>query len=50
MLEIYGRRQNLWWCGKGDGVYGAGVMVKGELFENVVEVSDVVVVGVTAGA
>ena len=38
MLEMNGRRCRLWWCGKGDGVGGVGVIVMEELFEKVVEV------------
>ena len=33
-----GRRYNLLWSGRGDGVGGVGAMVKEELFEKVVEV------------
>ena len=38
MLGIKGRRYELWWSGKGDGVCGVGVMVKEELCEKVLEV------------
>ena len=38
MLATKGRRYELWWSGKGDGVGGVGVMVKGELCEKVIEV------------
>ena len=38
MLGLKGRRYDLWWSGKGDGVGGVGVMVKEELCEKVVEV------------
>ena len=38
MLGIKGRRYKLWWSGRGDGVGGVGVMVKGVLCEKVVEV------------
>ena len=33
MVGMKGRRFNLWWCEKGDGVGGVGVMVKEELCE-----------------
>ena len=33
-----GRRCNLWWSAKGDGVGGVGVMVKEDLCEEEVEV------------
>ena len=35
MLGMKGRRYELWWSGKGDGVCGVGVMVKEELCEGV---------------
>ena len=38
MLGMKGRRYKLWWSRKGNGVGGAGVMVKEELCEKVVEV------------
>ena len=38
MLGMKGRTYNLWWSGRGDGVGGVGVMVKGEMSEKVVEV------------
>ena len=41
MLGMKGRRYKLWWSGKGDGVGGAGVIVKEELCEKVVEVKRV---------
>ena len=33
-----GRRYELWWSGRGDGVGGVGVMVKEEPCEKLVEV------------
>ena len=38
MLGMKGRRYEMWWSGKGDGVGRVGVMVKEELCEKVVEV------------
>ena len=38
MLVIKGGGYKLWWSGKLDGVGGVGVMVKEELYEEVVEV------------
>ena len=40
MLGMKRRRYVLWWSGKGDRVVGVEVMLKEELFEKVVEVSD----------
>ena len=40
MLAMKGRRYNVWLSGKGDAVGGVGVMVKEELCEKEVEVSD----------
>ena len=37
MLGMNGRRCKLWWSGKGIGVGGVGVMVEGDLCEQVVE-------------
>ena len=39
MLGMKGRRYQLWWSGKEDGVSGVGVMVKEELCEKEVEVN-----------
>ena len=36
-MGMKGRRYKLWWCGKGDGIGGVGVMVKEELCEKVVD-------------
>ena len=38
MFGVKGRRYNLWWSGKWDGVGGVGAMVREELCEKVVEV------------
>ena len=40
MLGMKERRYRLWWSGKGYEVCGVGVMVKEELCEKVLEVSD----------
>ena len=38
VLGCWDLRYKLWWCVKGDGVGGAGVIKKGELCEKVEEV------------
>ena len=38
MLGMKGRRYELWWSGKGDGIGGVGVMVKEERCYKVIEV------------
>ena len=43
MLGMKGRRYKQWWCEKGDGVGGVGVMVKEELCEQLVEVGRVMI-------
>ena len=41
LIDLQGRKYKLWWPGNQDGNGGVGVLVKGELYDNVVEVRGV---------